>query len=61
MLPFLPENASDTADNFSYELPILTKVKVQGRKDTKVQTCTVTASAHRRESGPVGGRENSVY
>lgn len=39
---------------------VLAVVKVQGRKDTKVQTCTVTASLH-REGKLSSGREVSVY
>lgn len=51
MFPFLPENVSDISDSFSYSFSILTVVKVQGRKDTKVQTCKPALSLPRHTGG----------
>lgn len=68
MLPFLPENVSDISDSFSHKLSHLTVVKVQGRKDTEVQTCkpanlqtcTVTVPPHRKGELSSGRGEISV-
>lgn len=65
MLPFLPENVSDISDSFSHKLSHLTVVKVQGRKDTEVQTCKPALSLPHhtgRESCLVGvGRSQSAH